>query len=135
MQKLVREMLSVTDSVWHAPALPKELRELAGSIHKDVREIERVRVPKFKPKTGVTHKEAAAQYKEQKTRAARKRIAQKTDKFATLVKKSPKYNSAEFKCVGDYEQCQEHRGKGDIHCRFAYFICMAKKIIPFVRQK
>jgi hypothetical protein len=132
-KKLTNEMMDLTDSVWSTEGIPKELREVARSIRVDVREIAQVRIPKFKVKTG-TQKEAAKRYKEQKTISARKRIAEKTDEFAKLAKKIPQFSNIEFKCVADYEKCRAHRGKYDIHCLFAYFICMARRIIPFVRQ-
>jgi hypothetical protein len=128
--KLTREMLSMTDSVWHSPGVPKELRELAQSIHLDVREIQRARMPALKPAPDVLYEEA-----DEQTRSARKRIAQKTEKFAKVVKKTPQFANIEFKCIADYDKCREYRGEYDIHCMFAYFICMAKRIIPFVRQK
>jgi hypothetical protein len=77
-KKLLREMLSMTDSVWHTPGLPKQLQEIAGSIHRDVREIERLTRAQAKPVPGGT--------KESKTLDAEKRIAEKTDKFGKLVR-------------------------------------------------
>jgi hypothetical protein len=131
-KKLTREMLSWTDSVWHTEGVPKRLRELSHSIHKDIREMERVGVG-FKRFPAPTV--GGPRSKAERSTFAQERIAQKTDRFAKLVKKSPKYSSIEFNCLGDYEKCKQHRGEYDIHCRFVYFICMARKIIPFVRQK
>lgn len=55
--------------------------------------------------------------------------------FANAVRKEPSYKSAEFKCIDDFDKCKEKRGKNSALCHLALFICMGKRIIPFVRQK
>jgi hypothetical protein len=54
--------------------------------------------------------------------------------FTRAVKKEPKYSNIEFKCIGDYEKCQRKRGKRSVLCALAFFICMGRRIMPFVRQ-
>ena len=54
--------------------------------------------------------------------------------FIKAVEKDPKYKNVEFKCIDDYDKCAAKRGKKSLLCLLALFICMGRRIIPFVRQ-
>ncbi len=55
--------------------------------------------------------------------------------FTEAVKKDPKYSTSEFKCIDDFDKCQRHRGNKSAFCYIALFVCIGKRIIPFVRHK
>jgi hypothetical protein len=71
--------------------------------------------------------EVWAKYKRRSTGKITKGVIQ----FAKAVQKDPKYHSAEFKCLDDFDKCRRHRG----NCHLVFFICIGKRIIPLVRQK
>src|SRR5213080_1863970 len=71
-------------------------------------------------------------YKTKKTLPARKRLVEHTTQLNTHVE--GRYSNIEFKCIGDFEKCQAKRGKYSSLCVLAFFICLARRLIPLVEQ-
>jgi hypothetical protein len=79
--------------------------------------------PEVKEEPGVRHK-----------RRRKGELSKGVIEFTKVVKKDPKYSNAEFKCIGDLDKCKKDRGEKSTLCWLAFFICMGKRIIPFVRH-
>jgi hypothetical protein len=47
--------------------------------------------------------------------------------------KDLRYQNAEFQCISDYDKCVFKRGEGASICAIALIVCIARRIVPFVR--
>jgi hypothetical protein len=63
-----------------------------------------------------------------------KQIVEAGNEVVVPLKKEPKFQSVEFKCVNDYDNCIAHRGDKRVLCALALIICVSRRLIPFVRQ-
>jgi hypothetical protein len=58
----------------------------------------------------------------------RKRTVRDIEELHKELEKEPKYSTAEFKCLSDFEKCQKRRSKYDILCMLSYFICIGRRL-------
>jgi hypothetical protein len=70
-----------------------------------------------------------------KRRRTRNDIVKHTEELHDFVQ--TKYSNLEFRCIDDYERCkkkQKKERKSAYLCAIALFICIARRLIPFVQQ-
>jgi hypothetical protein len=70
----------------------------------------------------------------QRAREAReKSVIEIGNELSATLKTMPKYQSPEFKCIGDYDKCCVQRGETSVLCALTLFVCVARKLMPFAR--
>lgn len=53
----------------------------------------------------------------------------------TKLRKKPRYQTAAFKCIHDYDRCQADRGRYSLVCGLALTLCMLKQVPPKVMSE
>jgi hypothetical protein len=132
--KLLQEALYVAELIANNKTMPLSIQKAAVNIiieaketfafmyRREWSEIKKI-PPEVKEEPGVRHK-----------RRRKGELSKGVIEFTKVVKKDPKYSNAEFKCIGDLDKCKKDRGEKSTLCWLAFFICMGKRIIPFVRH-
>jgi hypothetical protein len=65
--------------------------------------------------------------------AVDKVVLEEAEKLAQTIKRHPQYKSISFQCIADYDKCCAHRGEKSVLCAFAFIVCFARCLIPFVK--
>jgi hypothetical protein len=129
LHRLLKEALEVAHHIRLAHNVPDDIRQAASHIEleaqQSIRFVQSARsLKELKRKPRPTE--------DRRTGELTKGVIRFTE---AVRKEKPEYNSPEFKCIADFDKCKEKRSNKSILCHLALFICMGKRIIPFVRQK
>jgi hypothetical protein len=108
------------------------VKELASLALGDVNKILSYRAPKFKLRPGVSYREAFKAHKERAIAPTKRNLTTKALKIAKQLEKDPRYQTIEFKCVDDFYKCRRDTEKNSAICTLAFFICLGRRVIPFV---
>ena len=134
LEKLLEEAKQVAHALRTNSNVPVQLRQAAYTIEIEADEtlafLWTSPLSVFRKERSEAEEKPGVKYKRK-----RKIRTKEITEFTKLVKKEPKYSSAEFKCIGDFDKCKKHRGNRSVLCHLAFFICLGKRIVPFVRQK
>ena len=123
--------------------IPDDIRDLAGDTLKDLVEVftgdrlaprrdDRIMHYWLRPRLQSPRGPNTA-VRKRRSKAAVARITRNAKKLSELVKKTPAYKSAEFKCIADFDECRSHRGEDSMLCAFAFMICIGRRIVPFMK--
>jgi hypothetical protein len=135
LNSLLGDTVHVSEWIAHSEHVPDPLRMAAFRIQLAAKETlaftykstwseVRMHQPEPPERPGV-------RYKRRKKGETTKGIIE----FSEQLKKEPDYKNVEFSCIADFDKCRKQRGKKSALCHLAFFICMARRMIPFVRQK
>jgi hypothetical protein len=61
-------------------------------------------------------------------------LTSEVSQFVWELQQHPTYRSIEFQCIADFDKCKASRGNHNVLCALAFFICIARRIIPFIRS-
>jgi len=125
LHRLLKEALNVAHFIRMARNVPDDIRLAAVDI-----ELEAQQAIRF-----MNSIRSVEELKSKRPPRLTKGIIKFTKAVRKESGKEPKYDSAEFKCIADFDKCRKHRGQKSALCHLAFFICMGKRVIPFVRQK
>jgi hypothetical protein len=135
LRTLLQQATKMARGLAHSNKLPVPIRKVAYHIELEAEEtlafIQTTPLSEIKRERRDFEEKPGVKYHRKRKGETSKGIIE----FVELLKKEPKYSSAEFKCISDFDKCKAHRGEKSALCRLALFICIGKRIIPFVRHR
>ena len=108
------------------------VKELAYLALDDVNKLLSYRAPKFKLRPGVSYREAVKSHKESATAPTKRKMIAEAEAIAKHLKKDRRYQTIEFKCVNDFYKCRRDTEINSLFCVLAFFICLGRRVIPFL---
>jgi hypothetical protein len=114
--------------------LDGDLAVYVDALRQDVYDLHREMNPQFRLAPGFSYLEVLQNFRKNHKQRAARNVRKKATELRRLVRTAPKYKNAEFKCVADFDKCRVHRGRMSTICALAFFLCMAKRGMPVLKE-
>jgi hypothetical protein len=124
LHRFLKEALEVAHHIRMARNLPDDIQQAAANI-----ELEAQRSIRFLNFVGSVE-ELKSKSRTERSQPGLTKGVIKFSKAVRKVGKEPKYQSAEFKCIGDFDKCKKHRGKNSVLCHLAFLSAWVRGLFP-----